>query len=252
MLTINADDVRAVGTWYSAQGVRRTKPGQRRLHAAAMQNLAQGRKPSVETIKSIFRTDAVARLISAGMCAGVVSGILETLRMLELSCPPEGVTNDQLVRMVVAEIERHPEKMHEDFIVPASAVMMVPGPVASKGTFHLSRVIALTAMVASLLPMQATAGDPALMLACKGTASMTSSTGGVYDTGPVSMGLVVDLTTRTVHGFREQFDTDGSEAQLKIAEVKEAIFILSGQMGSIIDLSGFMDRMTGDMTVTAT
>ncbi len=82
----------------------------------------------VETMKNIFRTDAVGRLISAGMCAGVVSGILETMRMFELSCPPEGVTNDQLVRMVVTEIERQPEKMHEDFIVPASAVMMVSWP----------------------------------------------------------------------------------------------------------------------------
>jgi hypothetical protein len=82
----------------------------------------------VETMKNIFRTDAVGRLISAGMCAGVVAGILETMRMFELSCPPKGVTNDQLVRMVVTEIERHPEKMHEDFIVPASAVMMLYWP----------------------------------------------------------------------------------------------------------------------------
>jgi hypothetical protein len=66
------------------------------------------------------------------------------------------------------------------------------------------------------------------------------------------MGLIVNLTTRTVQGFREQFGTDGSEAQLKITEVKEAILILHGQMGSTTDLSGFMDRMTGDMTVTAT
>jgi hypothetical protein len=45
------------------------------------------------------------------------------------------------------------------------------------------------------------------------------------------MGLIVNLTTRTVHGFREQFDRDGSEAQLKITEVKEAILLLRGQMG---------------------
>src|SRR5262245_46605806 len=93
------------------------------------------------------------------------------------------------------------------------------------------------------------AADETLTLACQGTASMT---GGIGDTGPVSMGLIVNLTTRTVHGFREQFQTDGSDAQLKITEVKESILVLRGQMGSIIDLSGFMDRMTGDMTVTAT
>jgi hypothetical protein len=43
---------------------------------------------------------------------------------------------------------------------------------------------------------------------------------------------------------------------LKIVEVREAILVLGGQLvlpgRSIMDLSGFMDRMTGDMTVTAT
>jgi hypothetical protein len=57
------------------------------------------------------------------------------------------------------------------------------------------------------LSMTAQAADT--MLTCKGTASMT---GGIGDTGPVSMGLIVNLTTQTVHGFREQFQTDGSEA----------------------------------------
>jgi hypothetical protein len=94
----------------------------------------------------------------------------------------------------------------------------------------------------------AQAADTTLMLTCDGTAS-TSDYG---DTGPVAMGLIINLTTRTVHGFREQFETDGSEAQLKITEVKETILVLRGQMGSLMDLSGFMDRVTGDMTVKAT
>jgi hypothetical protein len=93
--------------------------------------------------------------------------------------------------------------------------------------------------------------DTTLMLTCKGTANMT----GFGDTGPVSMGLVVDLTTRTVKGFREQ-STDEPEVPLKIVEVREAILFLGGQLDlpgrSIMDLSGFMDRVTGDMTVTAT
>jgi hypothetical protein len=113
-----------------------------------------------------------------------------------------------------------------------------------------SRVISLIAIVACL-SMTAQAADTTLTLACKGTADMT----GIGDTGPVSMGLVVNLTTRTVHGFREQFTN--SEAQLTITEVKETIFVLRGQFGPfvdrpIMDLSGVMDRMTGDVTVTAT
>jgi hypothetical protein len=112
-------------------------------------------------------------------------------------------------------------------------------------SLHCTCIIALAAIIAS---PTAQAADTTLMLACKGTANMSN----FGDTGPVSMGLVVNLTTHTVHGFRDQFDKDGSEAQLKIAEVKEAILVLRGQMGSMIDLSGFMDRLTGDMTVMAT
>jgi hypothetical protein len=74
-----------------------------------------------EAIKNILRADPV-RLTTAGMCAGEVIGIAETLRMLEMSCPLEGVTNEQIVRMAVNEIEKHPERLHEDFIVPVSAV----------------------------------------------------------------------------------------------------------------------------------
>ena len=62
------------------------------------------------------------------MCAGEVIGIAETLRMFEISCPPEGVTNQQMVRMAVNEIEKHPERLHEDFIVPVSAVFMAAWP----------------------------------------------------------------------------------------------------------------------------
>jgi hypothetical protein len=81
-----------------------------------------------EAIKDLLRTDAVVRLTAAGMCAGVVIGVLESLHSLELSCPPDGLTNDQLVRMVVRAIESHPETMHEDFAVRARVVMMASWP----------------------------------------------------------------------------------------------------------------------------
>jgi hypothetical protein len=110
-------------------------------------------------------------------------------------------------------------------------------------------VIALNSMVAAV-SMMARAADETLTLACQGTANMT----GIGDTGPVSMGLVVDLRARTVAGFREQFTN--YQMPLKITQVKEEVLVLGGQLDlpgrSIMDLSGFMDRMTGDMTVTAT
>jgi hypothetical protein len=81
----------------------------------------------VEAIKNILRTEPI-RLTTAGMCAGMVVGISEALRAFELYCPPDGVTNGQLVRMVVAAIEKLPERLHEDFVVPASAVMIAHWP----------------------------------------------------------------------------------------------------------------------------
>jgi hypothetical protein len=75
----------------------------------------------------ILKTEPI-KLTSAGMCAGVVIGIFESLRVFQFSCPPDGVTNEQLVRMVVSEIEKHPEKLHEDFVVPVSAVMLGTWP----------------------------------------------------------------------------------------------------------------------------
>jgi hypothetical protein len=81
----------------------------------------------VEAIKNMLRNDP-NRLTTAGMCAGVVIGIEEALRTFQLSCPSDGVTNEQLVRMVVSEIENHPERLHEDFVVPASTVMIARWP----------------------------------------------------------------------------------------------------------------------------
>src|SRR4051794_22466489 len=74
-------------------------------------------------IKRILKSDP-SRLTTSGMCAGFLAGIIETLRAFELACPPDGVDNEQLVRMVVAQVERHPELLHENFIVAASGVMI--------------------------------------------------------------------------------------------------------------------------------
>jgi hypothetical protein len=59
------------------------------------------------------------------------------------------------------------------------------------------RIIALTAMVAGL-SMTAQAADATLTLACQGT-----TTSGTDDAKPepISMGIIVDFTNRTVSGF---------------------------------------------------
>jgi hypothetical protein len=48
----------------------------------------------------------------------------ETLRTLELAFTPYQVSNEQLIRMVVEEIEKDPERMPEEFSVFAREVMM--------------------------------------------------------------------------------------------------------------------------------
>ena len=88
--------------------------------------LAAERDPEVRG--SILKTEEPIRLTTSGMCAGLVVGVAETLRVVELVCPPEHVSDEPLVRMVIAEIEKHPEQLEEDFIVLASEVIMASWP----------------------------------------------------------------------------------------------------------------------------
>ena len=89
----------------------------------------------VATIIEMGKTEPV-RLTAAGMRAGFVVGVLETLRSNKLSCPPKDLSNPQLVRTVVSEVERHPDRMHEDFVVPVSAAMINSWPCRRKKGPH--------------------------------------------------------------------------------------------------------------------
>ena len=89
----------------------------------------------VEAVKDLGRTDPI-RLTAAGMCAGFVVGVLETLRSNNQSCPPKDLSNPQLVRKVVSEVEKHPDRLHEEFVVPARAAMMESWPCHKKKGPH--------------------------------------------------------------------------------------------------------------------
>ena len=112
-----------------------------------------------------------------------------------------------------------------------------------------SRVIAVTAIVAGL-PMLAQAAEPAtLTLTCKGTATIRADSPKPY---PLSMGLIVNFTTRTVDGTARQrpyvFDD-----QLQITEWNEVTVIFRGFSQFLgKNISGSMDRMTGDVGMLAT
>ena len=60
----------------------------------------------------------VRDLFAQGFCVGIVRTLLFTRHVLPPGfkfCPPENVTTAQMVRVVVAYIEGHPQRMHEDF-----------------------------------------------------------------------------------------------------------------------------------------
>ena len=112
-----------------------------------------------------------------------------------------------------------------------------------------SRVIAVTAIVAGL-PMLAQAAEPAtLTLTCKGTATIRADSPKPY---PLSMDLIVNFTTRTVDGTARQrpyvFDD-----QLQITEWNEVTVIFRGFSQFLgKNISGSIDRMTGDVGMLAT
>jgi hypothetical protein len=89
----------------------------------------------VETIRDMGRAEPI-RLIAAGMCAGFVVGVLETLRSNKQSCPSKDLSNPQLVRRVVSEVEKHPDRLHEEFVVPARAAMIESWPCHKKKGSH--------------------------------------------------------------------------------------------------------------------
>ena len=112
-----------------------------------------------------------------------------------------------------------------------------------------SRVIAVTAIVAGL-PMLAQAAEPAtLTLTCKGTATIRADS---PKPNPLSMDLIVNFTTRTVVGTARQrpyvFDD-----QLQITEWNDVTVIFRGFSQFLSkNISGSMDRMTGDVGMLAT
>ena len=111
-----------------------------------------------------------------------------------------------------------------------------------------SCVIAVTAIVADL-SMTAQAADETLTLTCKGTATIRADS---PKPNPLSMDLIVNFTTRTVAGTARQrpyvFDD-----QLQISEWNEVTVIFRGFSQFLgKNISGSMDRMTGDVGMLAT
>ena len=68
-----------------------------------------------------------------GLCAGIVQTILYFGRTSFNVCIPEGVTMGQAIRVVVAYIDQHPERMHERFETLALEVLQQSWPCQKVG-----------------------------------------------------------------------------------------------------------------------
>ena len=111
------------------------------------------------------------------------------------------------------------------------------------------RIIASAAIIADLTIAAQAAAPETLTLTCKGTAAIRADFPKPY---PLSMDLVVDFTTRTVQGTARQrpyvFDD-----QLQITEWNEVTVIFRGFSQFLgKNVSGSIDRMTGDVGMLAT
>jgi hypothetical protein len=109
-----------------------------------------------------------------------------------------------------------------------------------------SRIIALTAMLVALATAQA--ADTILTLACRGT-----TTSGLEDAKPepVSMGIIVNFTNRTVQGFGFPGLLD---YPVKITAWNDVTIAFNGSdssLGSTSSIVGSIDRVTGDVEATS-
>ena len=106
-----------------------------------------------------------------------------------------------------------------------------------------SRVIALIAMV-TCLSTTAQAADTTLMLACKGTTTDNMKDAKGVKPEPLSIGIIVNFTNRTVQGLL----LPASES-VPISEVTDLTIAFDGgtPQGSV---HGTIDRVTGDLSAT--
>jgi hypothetical protein len=103
----------------------------------------------------------------------------------------------------------------------------------------------LTAIVAliAILTCTAQAADETLTLACKGTVQRNA-----MKSEPVSMGIVVNFTARTITGFTLPTE----KLPLTMLNFSDTTVQFSGSNStSSLIIDGIIDRVTGDLEATA-
>ena len=100
--------------------------------------------------------------------------------------------------------------------------------------------------LAALSTAQAAEPTGTLTLACQGTATDKTDLREAAKPEPVSMGLIIDFTTKTIAGF-DRVLPSFSAGRVKITVVDSASIVFSGNAGSGAAIFGTVDRITGDV-----
>jgi hypothetical protein len=112
------------------------------------------------------------------------------------------------------------------------------------------KIISAAILVASVPFSTASAQPTTLTLACKGTTTVTSMPEEKPE--PISMGIIVNFTTKTVQGFGYP---GLSDPIVKITAANDVMVVFSGQqeiLSSVTrSIEGNIDRVTGDVRATS-
>jgi len=87
-------------------------------NAGAQSNDPDSANHLLPACRQFIADKSSASVFMLGVCARTIEGLRYMASLLpqeKRACPPPSVTNGQVVRVVVAYIERRPQRMHENF-----------------------------------------------------------------------------------------------------------------------------------------
>lgn len=102
-------------------------------------------------------------------------------------------------------------------------------------------MLAAALTMVACLPTTAQAADQTLTLACQGTTMFGTKS------EPISMGIIVDFTNHTVHGFGYPGAGGRVDFPVKITGMNEVTVAFYGSNQTGESITGSIDRVTGDV-----
>jgi hypothetical protein len=105
-------------------------------------------------------------------------------------------------------------------------------------------MLAAALTMVACLSTTAQAADQTLTLACQGTTELIATT---KKAEPISMGIIVDFTNHTVHGFGYPGSSGQFDFPVKITGMNEVTVAFHGSNQTGASIAGSLDRVTGDV-----